>query len=448
MPQPSRLHTALDATSTPAHVAADQTRAACNATGATTGVAGNLPDTAINATGTATDVGAGLIHTACNATSAAADIGTDLVHAAVDATGTADVGADPIHSAVNATAATDVAAHLIHKAVDAISAPTDVATDLIRTAFDATSAAADVVAGLDLTGIRAVVTGATSGLGRETARALASAGADVTLAVRDLSAGKKVADAIATSTGNHAVRAAHLELADLATVAHFAVTWDGPLHLLINNAGVMRPTLGRTPQGWELQFATNHLGHFALALGLRDALTAGANDRGSARIVALTSGAHMYSSVVFDDIHFTRRAYDPQLAYGQSKTANSLFTVEATRRWAADGIVANAVNPGGVSTGLQRDFTQDMKDHLDRLEAAGVFAYKTVEQGAATTLVAATAPEFAHNGGHYLDDGNEAETVPDDADLADNSHAVKRWARDETTARRLWEVSLDLVRQH
>ncbi|WP_409466347.1 SDR family NAD(P)-dependent oxidoreductase [Amycolatopsis sp. GA6-003] len=318
---------------------------------------------------------------------------------------------------------------------------------LIRTAFDATSTADDVVAGLDLVGIRAIVTGATSGLGRETARALASVGADVILAVRDTALGANVADEISASTGNRAVRAAHLELADLATVTRFAASWDGPLHLLINNAGVMRPTLGRTPQGWELQFATNHLGHFALALGLHDALAAGANQRGAARIVAVTSGAHMYSPVVFDDLHFTRRAYDPQLAYGQSKTANSLFAVEATRRWAADGIVANAVNPGGVSTGLQRDFTQDMNDHLDRLEAAGVFAYKTVSQGAATTLVAATAPEFAHNGGHYLDDGNEAATVPDDVDLTGNSHAVKRWARDDGTARQLWNVSADLVRQ-
>ncbi|MFB9931399.1 SDR family NAD(P)-dependent oxidoreductase [Amycolatopsis halotolerans] len=444
MPQPSRIHAALAATSTPADVGAGPNRTAVNAASAAT---------------------ADLIHTAVKTTSATADVATDPTHTAVNAAATTDVAADVIHATVKASVAADVVAGLIHRASNATGAAadvgaglnpavvnatanTDVATDLIRTAFNATSTAADVVAGLDLTGIRAVVTGATSGLGRETARALASAGADVTLAVRNPSAGKNVADAIAASTGNHAVRAAHLELADLATVAHFTASWDGPLHLLINNAGVMRPTLGRTPLGWELQFATNHLGHFALALGLHDALTAGANDRGAARIVAVTSGAHMYSSVVFDDIHFTQRAYDPQLAYGQSKTANSLFAVEATRRWAADGIVANAVNPGGVSTGLQRDFTQDMKDHLDRLEAAGVFAYKTIEQGAATTLVAATAPEFAHNGGHYLDDGNEAETVPDDADLADNSHAVKRWARDEATARRLWEVSLDLVRQH
>lgn len=237
-------------------------------------------------------------------------------------------------------------------------------TSLIRTAFDATSTADEVVTGLDLTGVRAIVTGATSGLGRETARALASTGAEVTLAVRDADAGTEVANDIAASTGNGAVRVVHLDLAEPGTIDRFIDRWDGPLHLLINNAGIMRSALARTPQGWELPFATNHLGHFALAIGLHNALATGAAERGEARIVALTSGAHMYSPVVFDDIHFTRRAYDPQLAYGQSKTANSLFAVEATRRWAAEGIVANAVNPGGVATGLQRDFTQDMTEHL------------------------------------------------------------------------------------
>jgi len=122
----------------------------------------------------------------------------------------------------------------------------------------------------------------------------------------------------------------------------------------------------------------------------------------------------MRSPIVFDDIHFEQREYGPQAAYAQSKTVDSLFAVEATRRWAADGIVANAVNPGGDATGLQRDFTQKQKDYLAAAEASGVFVYKTVEQGAAPTLVAAVAPEFAHAGGHYLTDGREAHTVPND----------------------------------
>jgi NAD(P)-dependent dehydrogenase (short-subunit alcohol dehydrogenase family) len=316
---------------------------------------------------------------------------------------------------------------------------------MITTAFDADSTADDVVAGLDLTGLRAIVTGASSGIGVETARSLAHAGAEVTLAVRNAAAGAKTAADIVESTGNGNVHVGVLDLVDRASIAEFTSRWTGPLHLLINNAGVIVSDLTRSADGWELQFATNHLGHFALSLGLHDALTAGARERSQARIVSLSSTAHMRSPVVFDDLHFERRDYDPQAAYAQSKTANSLFAVEASRRWAADGIVANAVNPGGVATGLQRDFTQKQKDYLVAAEAAGAFTYKTTQQGAATTLVAAVAPEFAHTGGHYLDDGREAYTVADDADLFEHSHGVKQWALDPDTARKLWTVSLDLT---
>jgi NAD(P)-dependent dehydrogenase (short-subunit alcohol dehydrogenase family) len=316
---------------------------------------------------------------------------------------------------------------------------------LITTAFDAASSADDVVRGVDLTDVRAIVTGASSGIGVQTARSLARAGAEVTLAVRDVQAGTNTARTISESTGNHNVHVRALDLADRSSIAAFTGRWSGPLHLLINNAGVILGALTRTPEGWEHQFAVNHLGHFMLAVGLHDALVTGARERGEARIVAVSSTAHMRSPVVFDDIHFERRAYDPQAAYAQSKTANSLFAVEATRRWAADGIVANTVNPGGVSTGLQRDFSQQQKDSLAAAEAAGVFVYKSVQQGAATTMVAAVAPEFAHTGGHYLDDGREAYTVADDADLFTNSHGVKRWALDPDAATKLWAFSLDSI---
>jgi NAD(P)-dependent dehydrogenase (short-subunit alcohol dehydrogenase family) len=318
---------------------------------------------------------------------------------------------------------------------------------LITTRFDATSTADDVVADTDLTNVRALVTGASSGIGLETARSLARAGAEVTLAVRNTDAGVEAAEDIAKSTGSDGVHVAALDLADRATVASFIESWNGPLHLLINNAGAITPSLSRTAEGWELQFVTNYLGHFALSLGLRSALAAAAAERGEARIVSVSSTAHMRSPVVFDDIQFERRDYDPQAAYAQSKTADSLLAVEVTRRWAADGIVANAVNPGGVATGLQRHFTQKQKDYLAEAEAAGAFAYKTVEQGAATTLVAAVAPEVAHTGGHYLDDGREAHTVPNDAELFENSHGVKQWAIDPDTAQKLWTVSLDLIGQ-
>ncbi|WP_239452085.1 hypothetical protein [Frondihabitans sp. PAMC 28766] len=153
----------------------------------------------------------------------------------------------------------------------------------------------------------------------------------------------------------------------------------------------------------------------------------------------------MRANVDFEDLHFERRPYDPQVAYAQAKTANSLFSVEATRRWQDHGIVTNTVNPGGVATGLQRNFTTAQKESLDAAEAAGVFTYKSIEQGAATTLVAAVAPEFAHTGGHYLDDGREAYPVPDDASLADHPHGVKRWALERAGALRLWEVSTALL---
>ena len=316
--------------------------------------------------------------------------------------------------------------------------------DLITTSFTATSTAEDVTRGVTLDGVRAIVTGGSSGLGIETAHALAAAGAEVTLAVRNTDAGDTAADEIQRSTDGVRPRVAHLDLANVTTVTEFVNEWTGPLHLLINNAGLVTSGLERTPEGWELQFATNHLGHFALAVGLHDALARGAAERDEARIVALSSTAHMRADVDFDDLQFERRAYDPQIAYAQSKTATSLFTVEATRRWASDGIFANAVNPGGIATELQRNFSVQQRESLDAAEAAGTFHYKTVQQGAATTLVAAVAPEFGGTGGHYLDDCREAYTVPNDASLADHPHGVKAWALDPASAERLWAVSADL----
>ncbi|MFD4476747.1 SDR family NAD(P)-dependent oxidoreductase [Streptomyces sp. NPDC058471] len=320
------------------------------------------------------------------------------------------------------------------------------ARELLSTSFTASSTADEVVRGVDLTGIRAIVTGGSSGIGIETARALTAAGAQVTLAVRNTAAGDAAAETIERSTGGIRPRVVRLDLADRTTLTPFVDAWSGPLHLLINNAGVVTGGLERTGEGWELQFATNHLGHLALALGLHDALALGASERGGARIVSVSSTAHMRSGIDFDDLHFERRSYDPQIAYAQSKTANSLFAVEATRLWASDGVVTNAVNPGGVATGLQRNFTAQQKQSLDAAEAAGVFTYKTVQQGAATSLVAAVAPEFAHSGGHYLDDAQEAYTVPNDADLAQHPHGVKEWALDPAIAKRLWAVSTDLLR--
>ncbi len=313
-------------------------------------------------------------------------------------------------------------------------------TNLITTPFGFSSTAADVVEGIDLTGTRAIVTGASSGIGVETARALAGAGADVTLAVRNTEAGARTAADITATTSNEHVHVGVLDLADQASVAAFVASWDGPLDLLVNNAGVMAlPERQLTPEGWELQFATNHLGHFALARGLHGALAAAP----SARIVSLSSVGHLRSPVLFDDLAFETTPYDPRIAYGQAKTANVLFAVEATRRWAADGITANAVHPGAIAdTNLSRHMDQEV---LARLIASGTYRFKTVEQGAATSVLVATTPQLDGIGGRYFENANEAQVVDPTAPGFDFAAGVAAYALDPDNARRLWEVSEELI---
>jgi NAD(P)-dependent dehydrogenase (short-subunit alcohol dehydrogenase family) len=307
----------------------------------------------------------------------------------------------------------------------------------ITTPFNATSTAAEVVRGIDLTGKRAVVTGAASGIGVETARALAGAGAEVVLAVRDAAAGTRVAADITRTAKNARVTVRHLDLADRASIRDFVAAWTGPLHILLDNAGVMACPEQRTPEGWELQFATNHLGHFALATGLRPALAAA---RG-ARVVAVSSSAHLRSPVVFDDIHFLHRPYEPWAAYGQSKTANSLFAVAATARWRDDGITGNALHPGAIHTGLQRHVSEAELERLRRaMGGAQAVPWKTTEQGAATSVLLATYPQLEGIGGRYFEDCNEA--LPNEPGTRTG---VAPWALDPEAAARLWTVSEQAV---
>jgi NAD(P)-dependent dehydrogenase (short-subunit alcohol dehydrogenase family) len=303
---------------------------------------------------------------------------------------------------------------------------------LVQTPFGFDSTAAEVADGIDLAGKRVIVTGGASGIGVETVRALAGTGAEVTIAVRDTEAGERTA---ADIDGD--VRAALLDLADPASVAAFVAAWDGPLHVLVNNAGVMalqERTL--TAQGYEMQFATNHLGHFQLALGLHDALAAD----GNARIVSVSSSGHLRSPVVFDDINFNFRAYDPWLAYGQSKTANVLFAVEATRRWAGDGITANALMPGGIATRLQRYVGGE--EYMERRSRDPGVRLKTPEQGAATSVLLATAPQLEGIGGRYFEDCNEAQVVNE---RGTSFSGVAPYALDPENADRLWEISLRML---
>ncbi len=306
-------------------------------------------------------------------------------------------------------------------------------TDRITTPFNAESTAAEVIAGIDLAGRRAIVTGGASGIGIETSRALAGAGAEVTLAVRNLDAGERTAADITASTGNKRVLVAPLDLAEQSSVAAFAAGWEGPLHILVNNAGIMASPLMRTPQGWEMQFATNHLGHFALATGLHRALAAA----GGARVVSVSSSAHHRSPVVFDDIHFERRPYEPWPAYGQSKTANVLFAVEATRRWAGDGITANALMPGGIRTALQRYVSDEELEQMRAAAGGAALKWKTPEQGAATSVLVATSPLLDGIGGRYFEDCNEAE-----AGKLSARNGVAAYALDPEAAARLWQVSV------
>ena len=293
----------------------------------------------------------------------------------------------------------------------------------------------EVLAGVDLSSRTAVVTGASSGLGRETARALASRGASVVLAVRDPNGkGEAAAAALREQVPDASFDLVELDLTSLDRVreAAKAVLADHErIDLLVNNAGVMAAPLGRTAEGHELQFGTNHLGHFLFTNLLLPAVTASA----PARIVNLTSAGHQSSDIVWDDVDYERRPYDKWEAYGQAKTANILFTVELDRRLAARGVHAYAVHPGMIVTELGRHLNRDdIKGMGERAKARGTTlpAYKTAEQGAATTVWCATAPELADVGGVYCEDCH----------VSDN-HAP--WVLDGASASRLWDLSQRLV---
>jgi NAD(P)-dependent dehydrogenase (short-subunit alcohol dehydrogenase family) len=309
--------------------------------------------------------------------------------------------------------------------------------------YGPTATAAQTVANVDLRGRRVVVTGASSGIGVETARALASTGAEVTLAVRNLEAGRKVAGGIAAKLppGAAPVQVGRLDLADPASVAGFVRAWSGPLHILVNNAGVMAlPKLTRTAAGYEMQFATNHLGHFALSTGLHRWLAAA----DGARVVAVSSIGHLYGPVVFDDLHYRFRPYDQWTSYGQSKSAIVLFAVGAAQRWAGDGIAVNALMPGNIaSTALARHLGTDDLANLGKETDVTLPPVKTIEQGAATSVLLAASPEVEGVTGRYYEDCAEAPVIDE---RAGHAGGVAPYALDPDNADRLWRISEELTR--
>jgi NAD(P)-dependent dehydrogenase (short-subunit alcohol dehydrogenase family) len=295
----------------------------------------------------------------------------------------------------------------------------------------------EVLEGVDLGGKIAVVTGASTGLGLETARALASAGALVVLAGRDSSRIDAAAATILEREPNAQLEQGLLDLTSLDSVRAFAEWYANGhdrLHLLVNNAGVMYTPFEHTAEGFEMQFGTNHVGHFLLTCLLVPQLLADP----PSRVVNLSSGGHMGSDIVWDDVNFERRDYDKFAAYGQSKTANILFSVELDRRLGDRGVHAYAVHPGMIATELGRHMSrEDFAQMAERAKAApsgGLPPRKTVEQGAATSVWAATAPELDAQGGTYLAD---TEVTAD--------HAP--WARDPESAQRLWTLTEEMVGQ-
>jgi NAD(P)-dependent dehydrogenase (short-subunit alcohol dehydrogenase family) len=297
--------------------------------------------------------------------------------------------------------------------------------------FDKYSTADDVLAGIDLSGRFIVVTGGASGLGLAAVRALAKAGADLLVPARRPEA------AAAALDGLSGVTVAPLDLGDLlsvATCAEAVLAAGRPIDMLICCAGIMACPETRVGPGWEAQFATNHLGHFALVNRLMPLLA-----QGGARVVMVSSGAHGITGIRWDDIQFTS-GYDKWAAYGQSKTANVLFSVELDRRGADKGVRAFSLHPGAILTPLQRHLPHEEMVAAGWIDADGRAAdyFKTPEQGAATMVWAATSPQLEGLGGVYCEDC-------DVAPLVETGSGVRPHAVDPDEAKRLWALSVELT---
>ena len=316
--------------------------------------------------------------------------------------------------------------------------------------FGATSTTDDVLAGVDLSGKRVLVTGVSAGLGVETARALVAHGAHVVGAARDLAKARRATQHIKAGNGNGELELVALDLASLASVracADALVKAGTPFDLVIANAGVMACPLGKTADGFEMQFGTNHLGHFALVNRIAPLLT-----RGS-RLVNLASSGHRFSDVDLDDPNFDRTPYEPFVAYGRSKTANILFAVEFDRRHKASGIRATAVHPGGIATELGRYAYAEpgaLQKRVDELNAAHAaagkppFRLKSIPQGAATSIWAGIVASAEEVGGRYCEDCHVAILLEGEA-ASPISEGVRPYALDSERAKAVWAKSEEMV---
>lgn len=307
----------------------------------------------------------------------------------------------------------------------------------IGSGFHAKSTAAEVLTGADLTGKNVIVTGGYSGIGLETTKALSAAGARVLVPARRVDVAEKALEGI------EGVSVAQLDLADIASVRSFAsnvVAGGAPIHILINNAGIMACPETRVGPGWEAQFGVNHLGHMAMTLDLLPVL----RKASGARVVALSSTAHIITDIFWDDPHFEKTPYDKWKAYGQSKTADALFALGLDRREAENGIRAFSVHPGGIFTDLQRHLPDEEVVALgwknedgtvpDRVKAM----FKTPEQGASTTVWAATSSKLDGVGGLYCENCDVAQLADENSQRWEH---VRTWACDEAGADRLWGMS-------
>jgi NAD(P)-dependent dehydrogenase (short-subunit alcohol dehydrogenase family) len=318
--------------------------------------------------------------------------------------------------------------------------------------FGATSTTDDVLSGINLKGKRILVTGASAGLGVETARALVAHGAHVVGAVRDLGKGETATAGVRKAAANGgSFELVALDLANLKSVracADLLLKRAEPFDVVIANAGVMATPFGRTADGFETQFGTNHLGHFVLVNRIAPLIRSGG------RLVNLASSGHRFANVDLQDPNFERTSYDPFMAYGRSKSANVLFAVEFDRRHRARGVRAAAVHPGGIDTELLRHMSpaqlQGMVEHMNKQladEGRPPFQFKTIPQGASTTVWTAVVAPAEEIGGRYCENCHVSTIIADDVALSIDSEGVRKYAMDSAAAKALWEKSEELVQE-